>query len=163
MILDSGNRTEFQTGAVRDMHEGKGRCDLLPLDVVCAVIGNCECVNVIKEIHAFQQSSNARHLKHAIVFFCEHRGWRITDMLLEVAKHFEEGAKKYGECNWQKGINLKCYIDSGIRHFLKWLRGDDDEQHDRAFCWNMMCALWTCMNKPELNDYIKTEGETNEQ
>lgn len=29
-IKDSGDRTEFQSGAVRDMHEGKGRCDLLP-------------------------------------------------------------------------------------------------------------------------------------
>lgn len=29
-IQDSGNRTQFETGAVRDMHEGKGRCDLLP-------------------------------------------------------------------------------------------------------------------------------------
>ena len=30
-ILDSGNRRTFQTGAVRDIQEGKGRCDLLPL------------------------------------------------------------------------------------------------------------------------------------
>lgn len=29
-ILDSGDRTEFETGAVRDMHAGKGRFDLLP-------------------------------------------------------------------------------------------------------------------------------------
>ena len=29
-ILDSGDRTEFKTGAVRDMHTGKGRFDLLP-------------------------------------------------------------------------------------------------------------------------------------
>lgn len=29
-ILDSGNRREFETGAVRDMAEGKGRLDLLP-------------------------------------------------------------------------------------------------------------------------------------
>lgn len=29
-IKDSGSRTEFTTGAVRDMHEGKWRCDLLP-------------------------------------------------------------------------------------------------------------------------------------
>ena len=35
-ILDSGNRTEFSTGAVRDMQDDKGRCDLLPLDVVAA-------------------------------------------------------------------------------------------------------------------------------
>ena len=30
-ILDSGNRREFETGAVRDVQEGKGRCDLPPL------------------------------------------------------------------------------------------------------------------------------------
>ena len=34
MIKDSGNRTEYETGAVRDIQEGKGRCDLMPLDVV---------------------------------------------------------------------------------------------------------------------------------
>lgn len=30
-ILDSGQRDEFATGAVRDCHAGKGRMDLLPL------------------------------------------------------------------------------------------------------------------------------------
>lgn len=34
MIKDSGKRRKFETGAVRDIQEGKGRCDLLPLDVV---------------------------------------------------------------------------------------------------------------------------------
>lgn len=33
-IQDSGDRTEFNTGAVRDMHEGKGRFDLLPMCVL---------------------------------------------------------------------------------------------------------------------------------
>ena len=37
MILpDSGERREFQTGAVRDIAQGKGRCDLLPLGVLGA-------------------------------------------------------------------------------------------------------------------------------
>ena len=34
MIQDGGNRREYETGAVRDDAEGKGRCDLMPLDVV---------------------------------------------------------------------------------------------------------------------------------
>lgn len=34
MIKDSGDRTRFESGAVRDMHEGKGRCDLLPMCVL---------------------------------------------------------------------------------------------------------------------------------
>ena len=41
-IQDSGERTEFSTGAIRDMHEGKGRFDLLPLNAVWAVAKHCE-------------------------------------------------------------------------------------------------------------------------
>lgn len=34
MIKDSGERTQFNSGAVRDMHEGKGRFDLMPMCVL---------------------------------------------------------------------------------------------------------------------------------
>ena len=37
-IEDSGNRTAFESGAVRDIQEGKGRCDLMPLGCVAAVL-----------------------------------------------------------------------------------------------------------------------------
>jgi hypothetical protein len=77
----------------------------------------------------------------------------VPTMLLEVAKHFENGAKKYGENNWQKGIPVRCYIDSAVRHYLKYLRNDPDEPHGIAFCWNVICACWTCKHKPELNNY----------
>lgn len=33
-IMDSGTRREFTSGAVRDMQDGKGRCDLLPLGII---------------------------------------------------------------------------------------------------------------------------------
>lgn len=83
------------------------------------------------------------YLYLALDHFADKRYERSTPtMLLEVAKHFEEGAKKYGENNWQKGIPPKCYIDSAVRHYLKWLRGDKDEPHDRAFVWNLMCCIW---------------------
>ncbi len=154
-ILDSGDRTEFESGAVRDMHEGKGRCDLLPLDAVCELVDGER--NIFKRIHQFKDTSDVVYLRVVIDYFNEQRGWNIQTMLLEVAKHFEEGAKKYGENNWQKGIPVRCYIDSAVRHYLKWLRGDQDEPHDRAFCWNILCAIWTCKNKPELNDYRKDD------
>lgn len=42
MILDSGDRTKFGTGAVRDMHVGKGRMDLLPWAAIIEVSKHCE-------------------------------------------------------------------------------------------------------------------------
>ena len=42
MIKDSGERTEFITGAVRDMHAGKGRFDLLPWYAIHEVAKHCE-------------------------------------------------------------------------------------------------------------------------
>ena len=143
--------------AVRDIQAGKGRCDLMPLDVVAVMVsGNGEGIladAVLYAISLFQQSGDVQHLYNALTKFgCAEYG-KTSTMLLEVSKHFEEGAMKYGEHNWQKGIPVKCYIDSAVRHYLKWSRGDEDEPHDRAFCWNIICAAWTCKHKPELNDY----------
>lgn len=154
-IKDSGTRREFESGAVRDVQEGKGRCDLLPLDVVYQVyehFGNLHeplCL-VFDRLYNFVETNDCRYLYDILVCF---QGFdTIHDMFLEVSKHFEEGAKKYGEYNWQKGIPLHCYIDSGVRHYLKWLRGDKDEPHDRAFVWNILCAIWTLKHKPECID-----------
>lgn len=147
IIKDSGDRTEFSTGAVRDMREGKGRCDLMPLEVVAKMLSPEASLDVpdlvIGSIALFNNKNDTVHLYRALNYFssrCYHS--HIPEMFLEVAKHFEEGAKKYGENNWQKGIPVNCYIDSAIRHYLKWLRGDTDEPHDRAFVWNLMCCIW---------------------
>ena len=155
-IKDSGNRTEFASGAVRDIQEGKGRCDLLPLDVVASIIPmQTNHHRVIEYITGFVNTSDTFDLVSALAWFRSLRHWDIPTMLLEVAIHFEEGAKKYGERNWEKGIPTERYIDSAIRHYLKWLRGDKDEPHDRAFCWNILCCILTCIHKPELNSYGK--------
>lgn len=156
-IKDSGERREFSTGAVRDIQEGKGRCDLLPLDVVAKLLGGrgdeASFDVVLQHVDWFQRTSDVEHLYLAVEAFAQAVFERTTTMLLEVAIHFEEGCLKYGDNNWQKGIPVRCYIDSAVRHYLKYSRGDKDEPHDRAFCWNILCAIWTIKHKPELNDY----------
>lgn len=155
-IKDSGERREFETGAVRDIQEGKGRCDLLPLDIIAENTGD----QVLEWIAKFMGNHNERCLWNALDIF-QYKAFpmgvvnttqRIANTMLEVSKHFANGASKYGEYNWQKGIPIHCYIDSGVRHYLKWLRGDDDEPHDLAFIWNILCCMWTMKNKPEMND-----------
>ena len=157
-ILDSGNRTQFESGAVRDMREGKGRCDLMPLEVLChAITGKSECEEtVIGCIRDFQITNNTDHLYEALFAFSTSAYKNdLCTMFLEVAKHFEEGAKKYGPDNWRKSIPVWCYIDSATRHYLKWLRGDTDEYHCRSFVWNLMCCIWEVDYSPRAKE--KTE------
>ena len=154
MIIDSGNRTEYPTGAVRDTKEGKGRCDLMPLNVVADFMND----EVLELIYDFQQNnSNLLVLYCALEKICK-RNYdefdngipKKSNMLLDVSLHYEEGALKYGEYNWQKGIPIQSYIDSATRHYLKHLRRDSDENHLRAFVWNILCLIWTVKHKEEL-------------
>ena len=114
MIKDSGERTEFSTGAVRDMKRGVGRMDLLP--------------------------------------------WYG---IMEVSKHCEEGAEKYGEHNVDKGIPLHSLCDSAARHLAKFIAGETDEDHLRAAAWNLLWALNQRTTHPELDDlYSHKETES---
>ena len=162
-IKDSGNRREFSTGAVRDMADGKGRCDLLPLDVISDLFVELKCekyerVNIILNYlnsaleiwkgELLSWDSNRMDcvvdfLYDALKEFLKQSDFAdIPTMVLELSVHFEQGANKYTEDNWKRGIPVNCYIDSAIRHYLKWLRGDTDERHDRAFVWNIVCCIW---------------------
>ena len=71
-IKDSGDRTQFSTGAVRDMREGKGRCDLMPLEVVCHMFTDnpYDEEPIIHSIEDFQSTENTDYLYDAIVNFC---------------------------------------------------------------------------------------------
>ena len=114
MIKDSGERTEFSTGAVRDIKRGVGRMDLLP--------------------------------------------WYG---IMEVSKHCEEGAEKYGEHNVDKGIPLHSLCDSAARHLAKFIAGETDEDHLRAAAWNLLWALNQRKTHPELDDlYSHKETES---
>lgn len=147
-IKDSGERREFSTGAVRDIAEGKGRCDLLPLKVIYYLTEDA----IFTLIETYIRTGNTAYLCSAIREFSRDHFDNLSSAMLEVAIHYEDGAKKYAERNWEIGIPLHCYIDSGVRHYLKFLRGDTDEPHDRAFLWNIMCAMWTHIEKPEMID-----------
>ena len=103
MIKDSGNRRKFDSGAVRDMSEGKGRMDLLPWDAV-----------------------------------------------IEISKHCENGAKKYGEHNVDRGIPTNSLCDSAARHLAKYLAGHTDEDHLLASAWNLLWAIEMRVNHPEM-------------
>lgn len=63
--------------------------------------------------------------------------------ILRGALQMERGAKKYASRNWERGIPLSTYLDSGLRHALCALAGFDDEPHVDAAIWNFMCLAET--------------------
>lgn len=154
-IKDSGERRAFSSGAVRDIQNGKGRCDLIPFKEVALLLADSSGTPdlVLIEIGKYVEDGDTQHLVKAIQLFCKYvTHWDIPTCILEVSKHYEEGAEKYEERNWEKGIDLHCFIDSGVRHYLKHSRDDKDEPHDRAFVWNMLGAIWTHNNRLDCHD-----------
>lgn len=162
-ILDGGIRREFKTGAVRDISEGKGRMDLIPFDVISLIakdefarkeLGLTDIdAEIASSIELYKRNGDIKHLIKAIVLFIKYV--LKTDFwtaLMELSKQYEAGAKKYSERNWEKGIPLHSFVDSGPRHYSKFRRGDEDEPHNWAFLWNLFGAIWTHENHPELID-----------
>lgn len=143
MIADSGNRTTYNTGAVRDIQIGKGRCDLLPLDIINLIVGD----SILSAINQYLIKKDINSIIDAVLIFIKHSFKNQFDALIELSIHFEEGALKYGIDNWRRGIPENSFIDSAIRHYLKFKRGDNDERHDRACLWNLICLIWTVKNK----------------
>lgn len=172
--------TQFDTGAVRDIQEDKGRCDLAPIGVEALlfaywedhfpfdVTGTEEPENILSmcmhsilcNIDYYMWKGNTNNLLAAICTFINAVDiwhnialndpsiiWNETTplclALLEVSKHYKQGAQKYGERNWEKGIPLHSYIDSGVRHLMKYKAGYTDERHDLAFIWNLMGCIYT--------------------
>ena len=66
----------------------------------------------------------------------------ISPIMIErLAKLLQRGAEKYNDRNWEKGMPLSVYMDSGMRHLFKFLEGHRDEDHLIAAIWNLQALL----------------------
>ncbi len=104
-LEDSGERQQFDTGAVRDPAEGKGRYDLI-----------------------------------------------TPHGLRRLALHYEAGAKKYDDRNWERGIPASRCFSSAVRHLYRWLNGERKEDHLAAAAWNIFAIMHFQEEKPEMID-----------
>lgn len=121
-LPDSGKREQFESGAVRDVREGKGRYDLI-----------------------------------------------TPHGLRRLAVHYQDGAEKYDDRNWEKGMPISRCFDSAVRHLYEWLAGDDDEDKLAAAVWNVFAIMHYEATMPELMDiptrvkYHKPESTADEE
>ena len=73
--------------------------------------------------------------------------------IMEISKHCENGAKKYGEHNVDRGIPTHSLCDSAARHLAKYLDGWTDEPHLLAAAWNL---LWAVQMEVKHKDMVDT-------
>ena len=163
-LVNNGEIKTYDTGAQRDLPEIHGRCDLMPLHVInCLAQSNNK---VLEHLDGFVYKGGTVYLYLALNEFISTAYEDRIDAILDLSRHYKNCLVKYPERNWEKGIPVHSYIDSAVRHFLKWTRKDEDENHAVAVLWNLVCALWTLDNLPTLNDMphnLKKKGETNNE
>jgi len=77
--------------------------------------------------------------------------------LRRLAETCAEGARKYGDHNWQKGIPASAMLNHAIRHIYLYLAGDRFEDHLAHAAWNILGVCHFEEAMPEMID-IPTRG-----
>lgn len=171
ILPDSGERTSYTGGAVRDAMQGKGKPHMIPSIAVDLIARRFEDgdtkYNDGKSMSTFDALVEIHH-----VCSCERGGYKgeeavapdgwigINTLELVMKDHHprceavrrlrfkptnEPHEVKVHDLypNWMKGIPLSRYQDAMDRHLRKWAKGDTDEDHLGAIGWNMAAAAWT--------------------
>lgn len=72
--------------------------------------------------------------------------------LREVARTCAEGAAKYSDFNWERGMPVHDLLNHAIAHIFQFLSGDRSEPHLPHAAWNLLAAIHSAELWPDLND-----------
>jgi hypothetical protein len=184
-VKDSGKREEFKTGSVRDTAEGKGQPHLIAGEALAKM-----CAYVTEDILSEEEKGYQSRIEQCLLRFAEvvdvrdanidliYDAMQLTCQWLaededdnyshamkRLAKHYENGARKYSKNNWRKGQPISRYYDSAMRHLWTAMDGKQDEDHKAALLWNLVAIVQTKLdvlkgNLPkELDDFPFVKSE----
>jgi len=72
--------------------------------------------------------------------------------MARLATTCDEGAKKYGEHNWEKGIPVSNLVNHVIGHLYRYLAGDTSEDHLAHAAWGCFAAMHMEETRPDMMD-----------
>lgn len=73
-------------------------------------------------------------------------------VMRRMAETMGEGAIKYGDHNWWKGMSEKVLLNHGLAHIFAWMKGDRTEDHLSHAMWNLGALMQFEETRPELLD-----------
>lgn len=71
--------------------------------------------------------------------------------LREVARTCAEGAQKYSDFNWERGMPVHDLLNHAIAHIYQFLSGDRAEPHLPHAAWNLLAAIHSAELWPAIN------------
>lgn len=91
------------------------------------------------------RSSDADHVRYDLI---------APVGLRRLAETYAEGAAKYGDANWLKGIPASNLLNHLIRHIELWKAGDTNEDHLAHAAWGLFSIMTFEETRPELIDGV---------
>lgn len=82
--------------------------------------------------------------------------------LRRLAETYAEGAEKYSDWNWLKGIPASDLMNHALRHAFLWLSGDTSEDHLAHASWNLFAIMHFEETRPELIDIPSRKTSPND-
>lgn len=87
-----------------------------------------------------------------------------AEELLDVAKLFGLGAKKYSDHNWRKGFDWSLSYDALHRHLAAWWSGEEfdngeggtGQEHLDCVIFHALVLKWFRKHRPEFDDRWST-------
>lgn len=78
--------------------------------------------------------------------------------LRRLAETCHEGAEKYSDYNWEKGMPIAEMLNHAAAHIYAYLSGDRSEDHLAHAAWNLFGAMHSEELWPELNQRLRRDG-----
>ncbi|MCL2622936.1 MAG: DUF5664 domain-containing protein [Planctomycetaceae bacterium] len=137
----SENRETFASGAVRD--ELPVRYDLCSPIVIRKIIYEHDFNNPLLDSLVSQEANILHRLIEFVKFYChkQYSSEAALYILESYARTMHEGAAKYGERSWEKGIPENNLRNHAINHLVKLIGGDTSEPHLDHLIWNVLTII----------------------
>lgn len=78
--------------------------------------------------------------------------------LRRLAETYHEGAMKYGDWNWTKGMPVSDVLNHVLAHLVAYLGGDASEDHLAHAAWGLFAAMHFEELKPGMLDVPSRKG-----
>ena len=104
---------------------------------------------VVKFDTGAQRSADAEHVRYDLI---------SPVGLAAVARACAEGAVKYSDYNWEKGMPARDVLNHAVRHIYMFLSGDRSEDHLGHAAWNLLAAIHSLEVWPHLNEGTLRSG-----